>query len=345
MRNGSDRARGLMAGLAAGNLLGIVQEGWPKRRIAETYPDGVREIAARPGYPDDDDLAQAILIAEAAEAGPLDVDDLGRRLWHWAETNGAGMGVLTSYVLELYGGDAPQYLGARHLEGQAREPAGVPILEASHAAWAGSRAGNGALMRCAPIAIRWRDDASALVRNSIVSAVPTHWDPRCGWSCALANLAAAAALRGESLRPDELLETAADALQASLPELERFEYEARIPDAVRDTVREASEVEIEQVPADGDSKGYTLLTLLIMLIVYWRAETFEQGLRDVIEAGGDTDTNGAAAGALLGARFGLEAIPARWRSRVAEIRAGRTPAESYADRLLAAAGSGVRDTP
>lgn len=115
------RARGLMVGIAAGNLLGIVQEGWPRERITETFPDGVRDIAAAAGYPDDDDLAQAIIIAEAAEQGPLDPDDLGRRLWEWAETNGLGMGGLTGHVLELYGGDVPQFLGARGRDGESRE--------------------------------------------------------------------------------------------------------------------------------------------------------------------------------------------------------------------------------
>ena len=74
-----DRARGLMAGIAAGNLLGIVQEGWPRERIAAEFPEGVREIEARSGYPDDDDVAQAIVIAAAAAEGPLDPHDLGRR--------------------------------------------------------------------------------------------------------------------------------------------------------------------------------------------------------------------------------------------------------------------------
>ncbi len=60
------RARGLMVGIAAGNLLGIVQEGWSQRRITDAYPEGVREIAAAIGYPDDDDIAQAIVVAEAA---------------------------------------------------------------------------------------------------------------------------------------------------------------------------------------------------------------------------------------------------------------------------------------
>ena len=101
--SGDDRARGLMVGIAAGNLLGIVQEGRSKQEIAEEYPDGVRKIEERPGCPDDDDLAQALIVAEAAERGPLDPDDLGRRFWDWGETNGRGMGNLTRDVLKLYG--------------------------------------------------------------------------------------------------------------------------------------------------------------------------------------------------------------------------------------------------
>lgn len=337
----NDRARGLMVGIAAGNLLGIVQEGWSKRRIAEEYPDGVREMEALPGYPDDDDLAQALIVAEAAERGPLDPDDLGRRFWYWAETNGLGMGGLTGQVLELYGGDFPRCPGRRRGTAHGatdppREPAGVPITEASRTAWDGGQAGNGALMRCAPVAVRWRDDAAALVRNSIVSAVPTHWDRRCGWSCALANLAAAAALRGETPAADELLDAGVEGVRAALPELQRYGYEAGVPQPVREAVRGAAGAEVGGVRADDGSMGYTLLTLRIALIALWRAPGFEQGLRGVVEAGGDTDTNGAVAGAVLGARFGIDAIPARWRRRIAEIRAGRTPPESYADRLQAA---------
>ena len=337
----NDRARGLMVGIAAGNLLGIVQEGWSKRRIAAAYPDGVREMEARPGYPDDDDLAQALIVAEAAERGPLDPNDLGRRFWYWAETNGLGMGGLTGQVLELYGGDYPRCPGRRRGTAHGatdppREPAGVPITEASRTAWGGGQAGNGALMRCAPVAIRWRDDAAALVRNSIVSAVPTHWDRRCGWSCALANLAAAAALRGETPAADELLDAGVEGVRAALPELQRYGYEADVPQSVREAVRGAAGAEVDDVIADGSSMGFTLLTLRLALIALWRASGFEQGLRSIVEAGGDTDTNGAVAGALLGARFGIDAIPARWRRRIAEIRAGRTPPESYADRLQAA---------
>lgn len=326
-----------MAGIAVGNLLGIRLEGSSKRRVARSFPNGVREITAHPGYPDDDDIAQAIVIAEAAEAGPLDPDDLGRRLWDWAETNGAGMGGLTGRVLALYGGDYPQRLARNRRKGTLRRPTGIPILEASRTAWEGWRAGNGAAMRCAPIAIRWRSDPVALVRNSIVSAVPTHWDKRCGWTCALLNLAMAAALRGESsetVTADRLLEDGAGHVRASLGELKGFGYDERIPTGVSEAVQGAFDAELDDLSCDGSARGFTLLALQIGLLVYWGASSFEEGLTSVIKAGGDTDTNGAIAGALLGARFGLEAIPQRWRHRVAELRAGRLRMETLADRLL-----------
>lgn len=329
-----NRARGLMVGIAAGNLLGISMEGWPQQRVAREYPAGVREIVAKPGYPDDDDLAQAIEIADAAAAaGGLDVDDLGRRFWAWAETNGAGMGGLTGDVLALYGGSYPRRLARNRTAGTVRTPKGIPIAKASQQAWAGSRAGNGALMRCAPLAIRWRDDPHRLVRESVLSAVPTHWDRRCGWSCALANLACAAALGGEMLPAEALLRSAQDGMAASLPALRDYGYCAEPPSSVSEAVALASRSAMDQLRFDGSDMGYTLLSLQAALISYWRAEDFESGLRKAVEAGGDTDTNGAIVGAVLGARFGYPAIPERWRRRVDELRTERTSMESLADRL------------
>ncbi len=334
----TDRARGLMAGIAVGNLLGIVMEGWPRRRISREFREGVTEIVAMPGYPEDDDLAQAIEIADAATAaGGLDVDDLGRRFWAGAETNGAGMGGLTGDVLALYGGSYPLRVAGNGASGTVRTPQGIPIVEASRQAWAGGRAGNGALMRCTPLAIRWRDNPHRLVRESVISAVPTHWDRRCGWSCALANLAVASALRGEMLPAEALLRSAQDGMAASMPALRDFGYSSEIPPSVSEAVILASRSTLDDLRFDGDDMGYTLLSLQAALISYWRANDFESGLREAVEAGGDTDTNGAIVGAVLGAQFGLAAIPERWRRQVDEIRRGRVSMEASADRLAALA--------
>lgn len=333
-----DRARGLMVGLAVGNLLGIKTEGWSRLSIARAFSRGVEDIAAQPGYPDDDDLAQAIIIAEAATAGDgLDIDDLGRRFWHWAEVNGAGMGGLTGTVLSLYGGDYPRRLARGGLTEGPREPSGMPIIEASRKGWKGGRAGNGALMRTAPLSILWRDVRDRLVHESVVSAVPTHWDVRCGWSCAIVNLATAAALIGTTLGADMLVREAEAGMAASLPRLEAYGYGTRAPHSVVEAVEEASVSTLDELRFDGHDMGYTLLSLKAALISSWQAEDFEQGLRHVIGVGGDTDTNGAIVGAVLGARFGLGDIPERWRRREAEVRAGRIRMEDCADRLGAAA--------
>ena len=190
--------------------------------IARQNPGGVTAISAREGYPDDDDLAQAILLAEACmESDRLDVADLMRRFWAWGERNGAGMGSLTRAVLERYGGALPHRAlrnWARYGEpptGEVRKPRGADASEAARLVWeesGRSSAGNGSVMRCGPVALRWLHDDIALARNSVMSAVVTHWDRRCVWSTLLADFAIAACLRGEPVESRALVERAAGAL-------------------------------------------------------------------------------------------------------------------------------------
>ena len=60
---------------------------------------------------------------------------------------------------------------------------------------------------------------------------------------------------------------------------------------------------------DDKSMGYTLKTMAAGLWAYWHAKSFEEGLLAVVNAGGDADTNAAVACAILGAKFGFNAIP------------------------------------
>jgi len=82
---------------------------------------------------------------------------------------------------------------------------------------------------------------------------------------------------------------------------------------------------------DGPDQGFCLFTAGVALQVAGEELGFEEGLRHVVGLGGDTDTNAAVAGALLGALRGVEAIPARWLERLAE----RERIASEADRLAA----------
>ena len=59
-------------------------------------------------------------------------------------------------------------------------------------------------------------------------------------------------------------------------------------------------------------RGYTLKAMGAALWALWHPTDFTEGLVTIVNEGGDADTNGAPAGAVLGARFGYDAIPAEY---------------------------------
>ena len=61
------------------------------------------------------------------------------------------------------------------------------------------------------------------------------------------------------------------------------------------------------------SMGYTLRTLGAALWAYWHATSYREGTLKIVLSGGDADTNAAVAGAILGAKFGIDQIPEEWR--------------------------------
>jgi len=68
----------------------------------------------------------------------------------------------------------------------------------------------------------------------------------------------------------------------------------------------------------------------VALRVAAEAPDTEAGLREVVAFGGDTDTNAAVAGALLGARFGRDGLPRAWLARLADREAIEGEAEALA---------------
>jgi ADP-ribosylglycohydrolase len=66
---------------------------------------------------------------------------------------------------------------------------------------------------------------------------------------------------------------------------------------------------------------------------------FEEGLRHVVGLGGDTDTNAAVAGALLGALHGVASIPDAWLGTLADREAIEQEASALADLVGSATGS------
>lgn len=66
--------------------------------------------------------------------------------------------------------------------------------------------------------------------------------------------------------------------------------------------------------------GWVLTALQAAFHALLHAPSAEEGLVQVVGYGGDTDTNGAIAGALLGAAHGRQPWPARWTTQVLACR-------------------------
>ncbi len=299
--NIQDRARGIILGLAVGNLLGlpVEGEGWTPERISQYYPAGVREIDPEEKHRRmDDDLAQTVDLGEALLAGGDYVNDLGRRLVHWRRVNARGIGITTNEVIN-------------YLENEYSPPeAGRIVYEKS-----GHIAPNGGVMRCAPVALACFGNAAALVRDSAATCTVTHYAPSCQWSCIILNVAIALLLRGGEPQP-ALLAQAAGADGA--------------PGEVVEWVAEVG-ADIDSLRWNQPHIGHTLLCLQNGLWALVTPLDFEAALVQVVSAGGDTDTNGAVTGAVLGARYGAAAIPQRWLECVPQLER----LEKLADDLLA----------
>lgn len=84
---------------------------------------------------------------------------------------------------------------------------------------------------------------------------------------------------------------------------------------------EILELAPHEAPADYVHKmGWVRIALHNALWQLLHAPTLEEGVVDTVRRGGDTDTNAAICGALLGAVYGLEAIPAQWRQAILACR-------------------------
>ncbi|MEQ9244445.1 MAG: ADP-ribosylglycohydrolase family protein, partial [Nitratireductor sp.] len=87
-------------------------------------------------------------------------------------------------------------------------------------------------------------------------------------------------------------------------------------------VRKCLETALETGPAEFHTQmGWVMIALSNAFHRLVTAESFEEALVATVGCGGDTDTNAAICGALLGAAYGRDAIPLRWRRQVLACRA------------------------
>jgi ADP-ribosyl-[dinitrogen reductase] hydrolase len=278
------RARGALLGLVAGNQLGVPTEHLGTAdAIRGAFPTGVRDLAPPPkNSPYDDDAAMTLLLGESLLASKgFDAADAARRWVKWMKVDGRGIGITTKRALTLIDrGKEPFEAGRLVYQENPRRSAG-----------------NGSVMRCLPVALRFHDDVDRLIRASTQQAAITHADERCTWGAAAVNLAARELLHGNIYFVDEVLHRIGD----------------RAPRALRDAIHRVPREQEPDLPiAVAGEAGYVVHCIEIAFWFATHDRSLEEALIYLAQAGGDTDTNAAVAGALLGARYGETALPPRW---------------------------------
>ena len=288
-----------------GNQLGVPTERLgTAAAIRQAFPQGVRDLQPPPkGSPFDDDAAMALLLAGSlAERGDLDAADVAGRWVKWMKADGRGMGLTTQRALRLI-------------------ERGTEPFEAGRAALGPRSASNGSVMRCIPVALRYHDNVDKLIRVSTQQAAITHADERCTWGAAAVNLAARELLHGNQYFVEEVLHR----LQGVAPRV--------LVEAIR---RVPWEQESDLPLARANEFGYVVHCVEIAFWCAVHRPSLEEALVFLVEAGGDTDTNAAVAGALLGARDGETGIPPRWLDQLG--RSSTRGVSELAERLVTASG-------
>ena len=279
-----DRLKGTIYGQAIGDALGLGTEGMTDEDMAWKYPHGIKHYSdifqdrhrkrwKIGDWTDDTDMMLCIANAIIKDKG-VNLTSLAQNFKHWADGEPMGIGENTYKVLMI--GDYVEH-----------------PLEVSKKVWEMSgkkAAANGGLMRTSIVGLF----PKAVEECAVNICRLTHYDPRCVGSCVIVSeLIHSLVYNEKRLSYHQIVDMAK-------------KYDERIVEFVDLSMNtDIRALELQ----DEESVGYTLRTLAAGLWAYWNARTFEDGLLSVVRAGGDADTNAAVACAILGAKFGFNAIP------------------------------------
>src|SRR5260370_34964469 len=125
---------------------------------------------------------------------------------------------------------------------------------------------------------------------------------------------------------------------------EAVERAASAAGAVSDDVLAAIERGASKKPdqrqVDGEDRGFVLHTVELAFSALSSAGSLEEGVVSVISRGGDTDTNGCVAGALLGPKFGKSPGPDRWAGKLRAASELNSLSENVYTQLQPPVGEG-----
>lgn len=301
----ADRAIAALLGLVVGDALGTTLE-FRAPGTFEPIDDmvGGGPFGLRPGQWTDD-TSMALCLAESlVECDGFDARDQLRRYLRWLDE---GHWSSTGRCFDI-GNVTRRALGRFKRTG---EPFPGPTEEHT--------AGNGSLMRLAPVPIFFRHDPALAIRMAADSSRTTHGTATAVDACRYFASLIVGALNGAA--KEELLAPfyspvsglwEREPLHPAVAEVAAGSFRTRKPPAIRGT-------------------GFVVQSLEAALWAFHTTGDFRTGALAAVNLGDDADTTGAVYGQIAGAWYGREAIPTAWLERLAM----REEIETLAHRLAA----------
>lgn len=282
-----DRAMGCLAGLAVGDALGTTLE-FKRPGSFEPITDmvGGGPFNLKVGQWTDD-TSMALCLAESLlNCGGMNLaDQAGAYVSWWKE----GYFSSTGRCFDI-GNTVSHALGKFSRDGNPMSGSTDP-----------QSAGNGSIMRLAPVPIYFSDPIEA-IHQSGESSRTTHQAPACIDACRYMG----SILRG--------LIDGATKEQVLIPfyhpaGLEWGKLDVSIAAVAKGSFKEKEPPEIR-------GSGYVVQALEAALWAFHRSDNFKDGALLAVNLGNDADTTGAIYGQIAGACYGLSGIPQTWQDKL-----------------------------
>jgi ADP-ribosyl-[dinitrogen reductase] hydrolase len=292
-----ERFHGSLLGLACGDAVGTTVEFRPRGSFRPvTGMTGGGPFSLEPGQWTDDTSMALCLAASLVERGGFDAADQMQRYCSWMDEgylSATGecfdIGMTVSAALRRFRETGDPFSGSTHPR----------------------TAGNGCLMRLAPVPMFYFGDRDAAIEHAGHSARTTHGAQECVEASRLFGAMLWLALSGAD-KEEILLGHGITGLQSQrLASIAAGDYRAFDATAIR-------------------GNGYVVDSLEASLWCFASTSTFEDAILCAANLGDDADTTAAICGQLAGAFYGVTAIPEQWRSRLAMAGTIRV----LADRLF-----------
>ncbi len=293
------RHRGCFLGLACGDAVGTTVEFSARGTFAPvTDMVGGGPFRLPVGAWTDDTSMALCLASSLVENGEFDPADQMRRYCRWHE-----MGYWSSTGRCFDIGSTVRGSLARFK--RTGEPFSGPADARS--------AGNGCIMRLAPVPLFYFPDEAEAVRWAGESSRTTHGAGECVESCQLLAAMICKALSGSS--KEEIL----------------FAHEPGVFQSAK--VRAIAGGKYRDKERDEISgSGYVIHTLEAAAWCFWRTASFRDAVLLAVNLGDDADTTGAVCGQIAGAYYGESGIPPEWLSRLVMVEEIRSLADGLASR-------------